>query len=221
MAPAADKFESMLTGLASSITEVQNTLASLLIKANHGRIRGGSRGSPPPFVPRCRLFNIGPKIGPPSGPPFLLVDLIWTPPPLSKILDPPCENASSIQDLKISTIKADKDIHNKLDDYMYIQNNQELKQDINLVNKRVEVLEGEVAELKAIRSQEVESKRQLTLVIKGIPETKNEKLHITMDKLLDTLGTSSNYSATNGAVRIGKLYLREELIISNSQGLLK
>ena len=132
MAPAADKFESMLTGLASSITEVQITLASLLIKAN--------------------------------------------------------ENASSIQDLKISTIKADKDI-DKLDDY--IQNNQELKQDINLVNKRVEVLEGEVAELKAIRSQEVESK--------------NEKLHITMAKLLDNMGTSFNYSATNGAVRIGKL----------------
>ena len=35
---------------------------------------GGSRGSgpPPPFGPRCRLFNIGPKVGPP---PFLLVDL--------------------------------------------------------------------------------------------------------------------------------------------------
>ena len=30
---------------------------------------GGSRGSgPPPFGPRCRLFNIGPKVGPP--PPF-------------------------------------------------------------------------------------------------------------------------------------------------------
>ena len=27
---------------------------------------GGSRGSgPPPFGPRCRLFNIGPKVGPP------------------------------------------------------------------------------------------------------------------------------------------------------------
>ena len=49
---------------------------------------GGGGQDPPPFVPRCRLFNIGPKIGPPSGPPFLLVDLIWTP-PLSKILDPP------------------------------------------------------------------------------------------------------------------------------------
>ena len=132
MVPAADKFESMLTGLASSITEVQNTLASLLIKAN--------------------------------------------------------ENASSIQNLNISTIKADKDIHDNLDDY--IQNNQELKQDINLVNKRVEVLEGEVAELKAIRRQEVESKRQLTLVIKGISDTKNEKLHITMVKLLDNMGTS-------------------------------
>ena len=43
---------------------------------------------PPPFVPRCRLFNIGPKIGPPSGPPFFAcrpnLDL-----PLWKILDPP------------------------------------------------------------------------------------------------------------------------------------
>ena len=49
----------------------------------HGRIQGGGGQGvwTPPFVPRCRLFNIGPKIGPPSGPPFLLVDLIWTPPP--------------------------------------------------------------------------------------------------------------------------------------------
>ena len=32
-------------------------------------------------MPRCRLFNIGPKIGPLSAPPpFLLLDLIWTPP---------------------------------------------------------------------------------------------------------------------------------------------
>ena len=32
--------------------------------------------TPPPFGPRCRLFNINPKVGPPLGPPpFLLVDL--------------------------------------------------------------------------------------------------------------------------------------------------
>ena len=79
------------------------------------RIQGGSRGSgPPPFGPRCRLFNIGPKVGPP---PFVNVQewgcfsnflrsddvtrtmskggcaceksciRAWTPPP-SKILDP-------------------------------------------------------------------------------------------------------------------------------------
>ena len=71
---------------------------------------GGSRGSgPPPFGPRCRLFNIGPKVGPP---PFCECPRVgvffntphnvqggggacekscicaWTPPPLSKILDP-------------------------------------------------------------------------------------------------------------------------------------
>ena len=33
---------------------------------------GGSPGGPDPtplFGPRCRLFNIGPKVGPPPGPP--------------------------------------------------------------------------------------------------------------------------------------------------------
>ena len=42
---------------------------------------GGGGGPPPPFGPRCRLFNIGTKVGPPPGPPlFLLVDLRWTTP---------------------------------------------------------------------------------------------------------------------------------------------
>ena len=52
---------------------------------------GGGPGGldPPPFVPRCRLFNIGPKIGPPSGPPFFAYRPNLDPPPLSKILDPP------------------------------------------------------------------------------------------------------------------------------------
>ena len=44
----------------------------------HGRIQGrgggGGRGSGPPFCTCCRLFNIGPKVGP--HPPFsLVVDL--------------------------------------------------------------------------------------------------------------------------------------------------
>ena len=43
------------------------------------RIQGGR---PPPFGPRCRLFNIGPKVAPPL---FLLVDLRWTP-----VADPGC-----------------------------------------------------------------------------------------------------------------------------------
>ena len=41
---------------------------------------GGSRGSgPPPFGPRCRLFNIGPKVGPPLGPPplFACIPKMW------------------------------------------------------------------------------------------------------------------------------------------------
>ena len=39
---------------------------------------GGGQGvRTPPFGPRCRLFNIGPKVGPP---PFLLVDHPSPPP---------------------------------------------------------------------------------------------------------------------------------------------
>ena len=45
------------------------------------RIQGGG-GPDPPFGPQCRLFNIGPKVGPPL---FLLVDLRWTP-----VADPGC-----------------------------------------------------------------------------------------------------------------------------------
>ena len=30
---------------------------------------GGAGGPPPPFGPRCRLVNVGPKVGPPLGPP--------------------------------------------------------------------------------------------------------------------------------------------------------
>ena len=62
---------------------------------NMGGSGGVSRGSGPPpslFAPRCRLFNIGPKVGPPPGPPPPPLFLACKPkmaPPLSKILDPP------------------------------------------------------------------------------------------------------------------------------------
>ena len=51
--------------------------------ADPGGGGGGCPGGPdPPFGPRCRLFNIGPKVGPPLGPPpLLLVDLRCPPPP--------------------------------------------------------------------------------------------------------------------------------------------
>ena len=53
------------------------------LRKHHGISRGGGPGGPDPplFGPLCRLFNIGPKIRPNPGPPFLLADLTWTPPP--------------------------------------------------------------------------------------------------------------------------------------------
>ena len=46
---------------------------------------GGSRGGGPGGQDPLKLENWTPV----CPPPFLLVNLIWTPPPLSKILDPP------------------------------------------------------------------------------------------------------------------------------------
>ena len=55
-------------------------------------IMGGSRGSSPLFCPRCIGFlTLGlTYIGPPPGPPFLLVNLRWTPPPFKKSWIRPC-----------------------------------------------------------------------------------------------------------------------------------
>ena len=55
----------------------------------HGRIWIGGGGLDPPFGPRCRLFNIGPKIGPPPESPLFCLETYGRPPPPLKILDPP------------------------------------------------------------------------------------------------------------------------------------
>ena len=122
---------------------------------------------------------------------------------LTDLLTKANENASSIKELKTSTAKTDKDLHKKLDDY--ISNNMELKQELILIDKRVEVLEGEVAELKTGRAEDEKARRQLIIVIKGVPAVKLEKLYMIMSKLLETLGASFNYTATNGAFRVGNI----------------
>ena len=51
-----------------------NPRCAIYSAPHSGGSRGGGPGGPdppPPFGPRCRLFNIGPKVGPP--PPFVNV----------------------------------------------------------------------------------------------------------------------------------------------------
>ena len=61
---------------------IQGYISIIRLTLMQWRIQGARGSAPPPFGPRCRLFNIGPKVGPP---PFLLVDLRWTP-----VADPGC-----------------------------------------------------------------------------------------------------------------------------------
>ena len=41
------------------------------------------------------------------------------------------------------------------------------------------------------------------MIVKGLPEVKDEKMHVTMADLLRDLGCTFAYSATHGAWRIG------------------
>ena len=62
--PELYKGESILQD-SSFIFSYQNVAISLCTGGSGG---GGPGGSPPPPGPLCRLFNIGPNIGPPPGP---------------------------------------------------------------------------------------------------------------------------------------------------------
>ena len=58
------------------------------------RIQGGGGGTggldPPPLCHDVGFLTLGPKLDPRLAPPFLLVDLIWTPPPFQKSWIRPC-----------------------------------------------------------------------------------------------------------------------------------
>ena len=61
-----------------------------VLHTSGGSRGGGPGGQAPPYVPRCRLFNIGPKIGPLSGPPFFAGRPNLDPPPFQKSWIRPC-----------------------------------------------------------------------------------------------------------------------------------
>ena len=62
---------------------------------------GGSRGSGPLFGPRCWLFNIGLKVGPPPGPPFFGTPFSFACRPN---MDPPFKKSWTVHAKKIDQL---------------------------------------------------------------------------------------------------------------------
>ena len=69
---------------------------------------------------------------------------------------------------------------------------------------KVSDLEAEVNTLKQDKADRDRDARALNIIIRGIEEKQDEKLYLVMGELFTKLGTSFNYSLTQGSFRMGK-----------------
>ena len=106
------------------------------------------------------------------------------------------ENISAVSVLK-------QEINDKIDSY--INSGKELRGEIDDLKAHVSLLQAEVSDLKTERTRAKEDKRLLNVIIRGIPEDRNEKMYVIMAEFLCAAGCSFQYAFTNGASIIGRL----------------
>ena len=112
------------------------------------------------------------------------------------------ENTSMVNDLRDSTLTFKTEINEKLDSYM--NNNRILTEELSDVTSRVSSLEIELSNLKGDKSHHNTESRELNIIIRGIPEEKDEKMYEVMMGFFATTGCSYPYALTNGAHRLGR-----------------
>ena len=82
--------------------------------------------------------------------------------------------------------------------------NQSLGDRLTIANERIVTLENLYFDVYQKQESDAMSKQALNLIIRGIPEVPNEKMHVVMTELLTPI-QSIAYTQTNGAYRIGKV----------------
>ena len=80
--------------------------------------------------------------------------------------------------------------------------NKVLEEKLSTANERIITLENLYFDLYHKQERDLMNKQAMNLIIRGIPELPNEKMHEIMGELLDTVGSFA-YVATNGATRLG------------------
>ena len=99
--------------------------------------------------------------------------------------------------------KMNTDLKKRMDDL--IANDTNNAQHIRAHEAKIEMLTADVQMLKKEMKERQRKEKELNVIIRGIPENKKEKMHETMSDLLTAAGALFNFSATNGAYRMGKL----------------
>ena len=83
-----------------------------------------------------------------------------------------------------------------------IDQNKVLEDKLSTANERIITLENLYFDLYHKQERDLMNKQAMNLILRGIPETQNERMHETVGELLDAVG-SFTYINTNGATRLG------------------
>ena len=88
----------------------------------------------------------------------------------------------------------------------YLEENNQLREDLGKANKKIDRLESQVRDLQLDKHQHMEELRALNIIIRGVPETKGEKMYLLITDIFHAIETTfPYYSATNGAFRLGRV----------------
>ena len=99
--------------------------------------------------------------------------------------------------------KMNADLNKRMDEL--IANDTNNTQNIKAHEAKIQMLTADVQMLKKDMKERQRREKELNVIIRGLPEKKKEKMHETMSNLLTAGGASFNFSATNGAYRMGKV----------------
>ena len=132
---------------------------------------------------------------------------------LEKMMNNMCQQMNEVQgqlksvQLDTSEIKTKQkehydDLSNKLATCQ--KENADLKEKLNQAIDRIDTLEHCYFKTYSVREKEKKSKKANNIIIRGVPESVNEKMFETMGELLVPLAEDLRYSQTDGATRLGK-----------------
>ena len=107
----------------------------------------------------------------------------------------------NIKGLRKEMRESQVNTNNKLDELT--EQNKHLENKLNSATERIETLENLFYDTYTKSETDLKNKQAMNIIIRGVPEIKEEQLHQIMSELLGLVGTIT-YVQTNGAQRLGR-----------------